>query len=295
MYVEPNLVKEIPSAPHRGRLLNSDGLALARGNQHVVRTVTKQSQVKSSQVKSSQVACECYREWLETGGDAYAIAVVRSFPIECVASGHGRINSADIEAEIGSLVEIVVELDKRLVLECGCAPKRCHLACIAEKCNELIRAKRAARSKQAADARDAGGVAAREQCGEVFECAGSDAADVGASDVASAGTGGEAFNTTDAVADVQTGVVCAAQAARAVARAACRRRPAWHALQTPSLSAAPSLRPKQPNSYFACSKRALACLHVASSRSSSPSPTLRARLELHTRRPFARLRRHPSC
>ena len=161
------------------------------------------------------LSCECYREWLETGGDAYAIAVARSFPIECVASGHGRISSADIEAEIGSLVEIVVELDKRLVLECGCAPKRCHLACIAEKCNELIRAKRAARSKQAADARDAGGVAAREQCGEAFECAGSDAADVGASDVASAGTGGEAFNTTDAVADVQSGVVTGVETAAA--------------------------------------------------------------------------------
>ena len=168
------------------------------------------------------LSCECYREWLETGGDAYAIAVARSFPIECVASGHGRINSADIEAEIGSLVEIVVELDKRLVLECGCAPKRCHLACIAEKCNELIRAKRAARSKQAADAREAGGVAACEQCGEAVVHAGSDAADVGASDVASAESGGEAFNTMDAVADVQAGDVTGVETGAAAQHSATR-------------------------------------------------------------------------
>jgi len=126
------------------------------------------------------LSCECYREWLETGGDAYAIAVAKCFPIECVAPGHGRICSADIEAEIESLVEIVVELDKRLVLECGCAPKRCHLACIAEKCNTLIRAKRALRSKQAADARDAGGAAACEQCGEGVVQEGGGAADADA-------------------------------------------------------------------------------------------------------------------
>ena len=151
------------------------------------------------------LACSCHAVWLETGGDAYTIAVDNGFPIECVAPGHGQINSADITAEIDSLVEIVVELDKRLVLECGCAPKRCHLEAVAVKCNTLIRAKRAARLKQAADARDAGGVAACAQCGEVAERAGSGAANAGALDADRAVTGIVILNTAAVVVDALTG------------------------------------------------------------------------------------------
>lgn len=125
--------------------------------------------------------CEISCASATVNGLRQAVTRTRSrWPIECVAPGHGWICCADIEAEIESLVEIFVELDKRLVLECGCAPKRCHLACIAVKCNTLIRGKRALRSEQAADARDAGGAAACEQCGEGVVQEGGGAADVDA-------------------------------------------------------------------------------------------------------------------
>ena len=82
------------------------------------------------------LVCECYEIWYEQGKDAYETAVEKGLPIECVVPGLGRVNPTDIDNEIDSLVNIAVELGKRVVLDCTCEPKRCHLRFVARLCNK---------------------------------------------------------------------------------------------------------------------------------------------------------------
>ena len=83
--------------------------------------------------------CECHRDWLESGDDAYVVAERHGLPIEYVVPGLGRLRTQDVEAEIEALVTMAVDYDERVLLNCCCAPDRCHLDHIAGICNARIK------------------------------------------------------------------------------------------------------------------------------------------------------------
>ena len=95
--------------------------------------------------------CACYREWLNTGGDAYQIAERHGLPLDMVSVGGGCISAQDIQAELDAVVKIVAELQHRVVLLCHCTPEQCHLDEIARVCNLRIAQVLEARSEPDAD------------------------------------------------------------------------------------------------------------------------------------------------
>jgi hypothetical protein len=98
----------------------------------------------------------CYAEWYEGGRDAYEVAERNRLPLAYVVAGPGRLLSGDISGEIEAIVEMVTNCDERVLLQCCCAPAKCHLDHIAGICNLKITAVLEERARKGKHAQRAG-------------------------------------------------------------------------------------------------------------------------------------------
>jgi hypothetical protein len=73
-----------------------------------------------------------------------------------VVAGPGRLLSGDISGEIEAIVEMVTNCDERVLLQCCCAPAKCHLDHIAGICNLKITAVLEERARKGKHAQRAG-------------------------------------------------------------------------------------------------------------------------------------------